>query len=114
MTISEAIELLKDERQKKLSHRFACRAIMVRNIAEYCELLSALHRVMKASQLHSMRGSGLCLQGSASTCASLARTKQKLSVLQSFGTIISHQVIRAALLSLFGDVKLSGMIMRCT
>lgn len=49
MTISEAIELLKDERQKKLSHRFACRAIMVRNIAEYCELLSALHEMKGVS-----------------------------------------------------------------
>ena len=42
MTMDQAIEQLKDEQQKKLQHRFSCRAIMVRNISDYCELLKEL------------------------------------------------------------------------
>ena len=45
MTIHQAIEQLKDEQQKKLQHRFSCRAIMVRNISNYCELLKELHQM---------------------------------------------------------------------
>ncbi len=45
MTIHQAIEQLKYEQQKKLQHRFSCRAIMVRNISHYCELLKELHQI---------------------------------------------------------------------
>ena len=43
--MNQAIEQLKDEQQKKLQHRFSCRAIMVRNISDYCELLKELHQM---------------------------------------------------------------------
>lgn len=45
MTIDQAIEKLRYERTCQLSSRFPCRAIMVQNIARYCELLDKLHKI---------------------------------------------------------------------
>ena len=45
MTIDQAIAKLKEEKLKGLTSRFACRAIMVRNIAQYCELLDKLYNL---------------------------------------------------------------------
>lgn len=58
MTIQRVVDLLKNEKQEKLPCRFPCRAIMVRNVAKYCELLSELKRisdirVIKSSELFS-------------------------------------------------------------
>lgn len=58
MTIQQVVELLKNERQGDIPSRFPCRAVMVRNIAEYCQLLSELKkirdiRVVKSSELFS-------------------------------------------------------------
>lgn len=58
MTIQQVVDLLQNEKQENLPSRFPCRAIMVRNVAEYCELLSELKkisdvRVIKSSELFS-------------------------------------------------------------
>lgn len=58
MTIQQVVVLLQNERQGNLPSRFPCRAIMVNDIAEYCELLSELKkisdiRVIKSSEIFS-------------------------------------------------------------
>ncbi|MCD7774057.1 MAG: BREX-4 system phosphatase PglZ [Clostridiales bacterium] len=45
MTIDEAVSLLQTEKQNNLPSRFPCRAIMVKNIKEYCRLLSELKKI---------------------------------------------------------------------
>lgn len=45
MTIDQVIDNLKDEKQKRLEHRFPCRAIMTRNISDYCTLLNKLQLI---------------------------------------------------------------------
>ena len=42
MTIEQVVEILKGEQQHQVPARFPCRAIMVRNISQYNELLSRL------------------------------------------------------------------------
>lgn len=39
MTVDQVIDTLKLEKQQRVPSRFPCRAIMVGNIAEYCDLL---------------------------------------------------------------------------
>lgn len=45
MTIKEVVSLLQKEQQYNLPSRFHCRAIMVKNIAQYCDLLSELKKI---------------------------------------------------------------------
>lgn len=45
MTINHVVDILTSERQKRLPHRFHCRAIMVRNISDYCKLLKKLREI---------------------------------------------------------------------
>ena len=42
MTVDQVIDTLKLEKQQRVPSRFPCRAIMVGNIAEYCDLLEKL------------------------------------------------------------------------
>lgn len=58
MTIKEAVSVLQQEKRNKLPSRFPCRAIMVKTIAQYCQLLSELKkisdiRLVKASEIFS-------------------------------------------------------------
>lgn len=45
MTVDQVIDTLKLEKQQRVPSRFPCRAIMVGNIAEYCDLLEKLKTV---------------------------------------------------------------------
>ena len=58
MTIQRVVAALQEERQKRLASRFPCRAIMVKNIEKYCQLLSELKkisdiRIVKSNELFS-------------------------------------------------------------
>lgn len=48
MTVDQVIDTLKLEKQQRVPSRFPCRAIMVGNIAEYCDLLEKLKTIPKA------------------------------------------------------------------
>lgn len=45
MTISQVIDKLNKEKQEGIPSRFPCRAIMVKNVQQYCELLSELQKI---------------------------------------------------------------------
>lgn len=45
MTILEVVSKLQKEKQANVPSRFPCRAIMVKNIQQYCELLSELKKI---------------------------------------------------------------------
>ncbi len=45
MTILEVVKALRKEKQASVPSRFPCRAIMVKNISQYCELLSELKKI---------------------------------------------------------------------
>ena len=45
MTIQEVVSELQREKQSNVPSRFPCRAIMVKNIHQYCELLSELKKI---------------------------------------------------------------------
>lgn len=45
MTIQEVVSNLQKEKQAAVASRFPCRAIMVKNIKEYCRLLSELKKI---------------------------------------------------------------------
>ena len=45
MDIQQAIAALMEERQNNIPSRFPCRAIMVKNVQEYCELLIELKKI---------------------------------------------------------------------
>ena len=45
MTIEEVVAGLQKEKQEAVQSRFPCRAIMVKNVAQYCELLSELRKI---------------------------------------------------------------------
>lgn len=58
MTIKEVVSGFKREKQEAVTSRFPCRAIMVKNVKQYCELLSALKkisdiRIIQVSELFS-------------------------------------------------------------
>lgn len=58
MTIKEVISILQKEKLNNLPSRFPCRAIMVKTIEQYCQLLSELKkisdiRVIKANEIFS-------------------------------------------------------------
>ena len=45
MTIKEVVAGFQREKQEAVASRFPCRAIMVKNIRQYCELLSELKKI---------------------------------------------------------------------
>lgn len=45
MTIKEVVAGLQKEKQGAVASRFPCRAIMVKNVTQYCELLSELRKI---------------------------------------------------------------------
>lgn len=45
MTIKDVVAGLQKERQEAVASRFPCRAIMVKNVSQYCELLSELKKI---------------------------------------------------------------------
>lgn len=45
MTILQVIDKLNKEKQEGIPSRFPCRAIMVKNVQQYCELLSELQKI---------------------------------------------------------------------
>ena len=49
MTIQEVVSKLQTEKQEAVTSRFPCRAIMVKNIREYCDLLSELRKISDIS-----------------------------------------------------------------
>lgn len=49
MTIQEVVSKLQKEKQEAVASRFPCRAIMVKNIHEYCDLLSELRKISDIS-----------------------------------------------------------------
>ena len=58
MTIKEVVSTFQREKQEAVASRFPCRAIMVKNVKQYCELLSELKkisdiRIVKSSELFS-------------------------------------------------------------
>lgn len=58
MTIQQVVSALQKEQQLRLASRFPCRAIMVKNIEKYCQLLSELKKIsniraIKADELFS-------------------------------------------------------------
>lgn len=58
MTIKEVVAGFQREKQEAVASRFPCRAIMVKNVKQYCELLSELKkisdiRIVQASELFS-------------------------------------------------------------
>lgn len=56
MTIREAVAILQKEKQAGVQSRFPCRAIMVKNIRQYSELLSELRKI---SDVHVVQSSEL-------------------------------------------------------
>ncbi len=58
MTINEAISQLQRERQEQIASRFPCRAILVKNIKQYSQLLDRLHEIGDAEFISS---GDLCL-----------------------------------------------------
>lgn len=58
MTIKEVVSAFQREKQEAVASRFPCRAIMVKNVKQYCELLSELKkisdiRIVQVSELFS-------------------------------------------------------------
>ena len=53
MTIKQVVQVLCDEQKNQLPSRFPCRAIMVRNINQYCNLLNELRRIPNISFVES-------------------------------------------------------------
>ena len=58
MTIKAVVAGMQKEKQKAVTSRFPCRAIMVKNVPQYCELLSELKkisdiRIVQTSELFS-------------------------------------------------------------
>ena len=58
MTIKEVVSGFQREKQEAVTSRFPCRAIMVKNVKQYCELLSELKkisdiRIVQVSELFS-------------------------------------------------------------
>lgn len=58
MTINEVVSVLQKEKLNNLPSRFPCRAIMVKTVEQYCQLLSELKkisdiRVVKSSEIFS-------------------------------------------------------------
>jgi hypothetical protein len=58
MTIQQVVKILQSEKQQSVPSRFPCRAIMVKNINQYCQLLSELSeindiRVVSSSEIFS-------------------------------------------------------------
>ena len=53
MTIEQVISTLTQEKKNALHSRFHCRAIMVKTIEQYCELLSALQKIPGMVQISS-------------------------------------------------------------
>ena len=45
MTIQQVVALLQQEKQANLPSRYPCRAIMVKNVEQYCQLLSELKKI---------------------------------------------------------------------
>lgn len=45
MTIQQVVTKLQEERQNNIPSRFPCRAIMVKNVEQYCQLLSELKKI---------------------------------------------------------------------
>lgn len=45
MTIKEVVSVFQREKQEAVASRFPCRAIMVKNVKQYCELLSELKKI---------------------------------------------------------------------
>ena len=45
MTIQQVVALLQKEKQNLVPSRYPCRAIMVKNVEQYCDLLSELNRI---------------------------------------------------------------------
>ena len=55
MTVAQVIDTLKLEKQQRVPSRFPCRAIMVGNIAEYCDLLEKLKTIPNVEVTTEMR-----------------------------------------------------------
>lgn len=53
MTIEQVIAILKEEQQSQVPSRFPCRAIMVKNVSQYCALLSKLREITGAELVSS-------------------------------------------------------------
>ena len=53
MTIQSVVEGFQKEKQENVKSRFPCRAIMVKNVAQYCELLSELKKISDIRMVHS-------------------------------------------------------------
>ena len=58
MTIKEVVSVFQREKQEAVASRFPCRAVMVKNVKQYCELLSELKkisdiRIVQVSELFS-------------------------------------------------------------
>ena len=55
MTVDQVIDTLKLEKQQRVPSRFPCRAIMVGNIAEYCDLLEKLKTIPNVEVVQNRR-----------------------------------------------------------
>lgn len=130
MTINEVVSVLQKEKLNNLPSRFPCRAIMVKTVEQYCQLLSELKkisdiRVVKSSEIFS--SADVMPQYSNLTSATyhddwviltgvseyLSSLKKKLLTgdLRHYGAIKSRQAAAAGLSFLYGDAKLSGLIL---
>ena len=53
LTVQQVVEKLREEKQNNLPSRYPCRAIMVKNVAEYCCLLNELQTINDVSIVNS-------------------------------------------------------------
>ena len=130
MTVDQVIDTLKLEKQQRVPSRFPCRAIMVGNIAEYCDLLEKLKTIPNVEVVPSdvlfssadvlpaydslmdsqYKDKWLILPGVSEYLRLFSRGETQRQRLQSSGVIWDMALISVELSFLSGDVVPSGMI----
>ena len=128
MTITEVISVLQQEKLNSLPSRFPCRAIMVKTIQQYCNLLSELKkisdiRVIKANEIFSgadvmpkysnlsadMYHNEWVILTGVSEYLRLFSKKEASEDSPLCGTVKSRQAAQGELLSLCGAAKRNGL-----
>lgn len=130
MTVDQVIDTLKLEKQQRVPSRFPCRAIMVGNIAEYCDLLEKLKTIPNVEVVPSdvlfssadvlpaydslmdfqYKDKWLILPGVSEYLRLFPEVRPSVNALQSSGAIWDMALISVELSFLSGDVVPSGMI----
>lgn len=130
MTVDQVIDTLKLEKQQRVPSRFPCRAIMVGNIAEYCDLLEKLKTIPNVEVVPSdvlfssadvlpaydslmdsqYKDKWLILPGVSEYLRLFPEVRLSVNALQSSGVIWDMALILVESSFLSGDVGPNGMI----